>query len=337
MKIVSDLAGDYKDGYNTALRMDELSEDDGASVLFFGIQCAVDKMLLRAHANYKRKVILDLWSPCAFFVEPNHFSMLEGFDEVYSICPYTAEWTNRKLGRPLMKYGFYPVNPRYVEMASRTRLKPGLGGRLLELLSGRSWAPTTGEDGKDFDVCYVGGLYSDEHTLMIDIISRFNYVFVTQSDAKKATHRYLSNAGKLNLIRRSKIGICFNKLYLTPAHLASVYNYEDWQSNQAFSNVSDAIPVAPQIKTRLHELALCKSLILCHRDHWNLVEDYYEPGKEFIYFDKIEDLRILIPQILANWDSYQPIIENAYAKAHTFSTANLVKMIREGREFERKQ
>jgi hypothetical protein len=336
MKILSNLAGDYQDGYNTSLRMEEFSDDDGITAFFYGIQCGIDRNLLKLHENYKRKILLDLWSPCAFFTEPNHFSLLEGFDEVYSICPYTCDWTNRKLGRALMKYRYYPVSPDYVESASKDGAQTGLGIRLMKLLSGREQR-TSASDGisKEFDVCYVGGVYSPEHKSMIDIISRFNYVFVTQSNAEKATHRYLSNAAKLNLVRRSKIGICFNKLYPTPGHLASIRTYDGWQSNRAFSNISDTIPTAPQIKTRLHELALCKTLILCQRDPWNVVEDYYEPGKEFIYFENVDDLNTLIPEIAKNLDSYQHIISNAYLKARSFSTANLVKMVQEGGELKR--
>ena len=114
MKIVSDFAGDYIDGYNTALKIEKFSEDDGNVVFFYGIQCGIDKKQLNLHKNYRRKILLDLWSPCAFFLDPNHFSILDGFDDVYSICPYTTEWTNMQLGRKLMKYSFYPVSPETI-------------------------------------------------------------------------------------------------------------------------------------------------------------------------------------------------------------------------------
>jgi hypothetical protein len=188
---------------------------------------------------------------------------------------------------------------------------------------------------KKHDICYVGGLYSPEHVAMMDIVSKFNYVFVTQNKEKKATHRNLSNADKINLVAECKIGICFNKLYPTEGHIANIKNYSGWQENRAFDHLFDPISIAPQIKTRLHELALCRTLILCHRDPWNLVEDYYEPGKEFIYFDKIEDLNTLIPDILNNWDSHQHIIENAYAKVKNYSSANLIKMIQTENDFRR--
>lgn len=334
MKIVSDFGGDYKDGYNIALNIEEFSDNSNEVVFFYGIQSGIDKKLLKLHKEGKRKILLDLWSPCAFFSDPNHFSIIEGFDEVYSICPYTCDWTNRKLGKRLMRYSFYPVSPQNIESASDDSVFKKFGGKLLDLMSGTKPQASRVND-KKYDVCYVGGIYSPEHKLMIDIISRFNYVFVTQSNVEKATHRYLSNAAKLNLVRKSKIGICFNKLYPTANHIASIKSYVDWQSNKAFSNIFDPVSIAPQIKTRLHELALCKSLILCQRDPWNLVEDYYEPDKEFLYFDNVEELNTLIPEILNNWHAYQHIIENAYVKVRNFSTANLVNMVENGDEIKR--
>lgn len=333
MLIVSDFAGDYKDGYNTTLNLERYSED-GDSVFFYGIQCGIDKKLLSRYKDYQRKVLLDLWSPCAFFTDPNHFSILEGFDEVYSICPYTAEWTNEQLGRKLMKYSFYPVTPETIN----PQVAPGGFRKLLNKLSPNAGASSalqaesTGLE-KKYDICYVGGLYSPEHIAMMDIVSKFKYVFVTQNKEKKATHRNLSNAAKINLVAQCKIGICFNKLYPTQSHIANIKNYAGWQNNRAFDHLFDPIPIAPQIKTRLHELALCKTLILCHRDPWNLVEDYYEPGKDFVYFDKIEDLKTLIPEILANFDTYQGLIDSAYVKVRKYSSRQLVDMVQKGAEF----
>ena len=333
MLIVSDFTGDYKDGYNTSLNIEQYSSEDSDTVFFYGIQCGIDKKNIQRYKDYRRKILLDLWSPCQFFVEPNHFSILEDFDEVYTICPYTADWTNAQLGRKLMKYCFYPVTPETISPQATV-------GSIKKLLLDRfnightsSHASEPSGLKKTHDVCYVGGLYSPEHHLMIDIISKYRYVFVTQNREKKATHRRLTNAEKINQVAKCKIGICFNKLYPTASHVASVKSYADWQNNRAFDCLSDPISIAPQIKTRLHELALCKTLILCHRDPWNLVEDYYEPGKEFIYFDNIEDLETLIPEILANYDAYQSVIDNAYRKVMNYSSRQLVDMVQKGAEF----
>jgi len=331
MLIISDFSGDYKDGYNTALKMEQFSQE-GDTVFFYGIQCGIDKKLLNRYKDYRRKILLDLWSPCAFFTNPNHFSILEGFDEVYSICPYTSDWTNELLGRKLMKYSFYPVTPETVAPQAKVSVLKRLLG-LPNIGSSTTQVSVPAGLEKTRDVCYVGGLYSPEHHSMMDIISKYNYVFVTQNNEKVATHRNLSNAAKINLVAQCKIGICFNKLYPTESHIAKIKSYAGWQTNKAFDHLSDPIAIAPQIKTRLHELALCRTLILCHRDPWNLVEDYYEPGKEFIYFDNIEDLNTLIPEILKNYQEYQSVIDNAFKKVGNYSTRQLVDMVNRGDEF----
>ncbi len=334
MKIVSDFAGDYKDGYNTSLKMEEFS-DDGDEVFFYGIQCGIDKKYLNIYKDYKRKILLDLWSPCAFFTDPNHFLILDGFDEVYSICPYTCDWTNSKLGKELMKYCYYPVSPHIVEPTDDNTAYKKLTKKIMRYCFPSALQDVTPSDHshKIYDVCYVGGIYSQEHELAVDIISRYNYIFITQSPAKKATHRFLSNADKMKFVGKSKIGICFNKLYPNKDHLKNIRTYADWQSNVAFSNLSDLIPICPQMKTRVHEFALSRTLILCHRDPWNIIEDFYEPGKDFIYFENIQDLNELIPEILGDWDSYQGVIDNAYRKVSKYFTGNLVKMVQDESEF----
>ncbi len=334
MKVVSDFSGDYQDGYNTSLNIEQYSED-GDAVLFYGIQCGIDKSYLDRHKGYRRKILLDLWSPCAFCNDPNHFSILDGFDEVYSICPYTSDWTNEQLGRKLMKYCFYPVTP---EAINPKNTEGGIVGKLLNNLRlnlGAVSAPVPTDLEKSYDVCYVGGLYSQEHRAMMDIVSKYKYIFITQGGEKKATHRYLSNADKINFVAKCKVGICFNKLYPTEGHIVNKKSYSGWQSNKAFEHLSDPIPILPQIKTRLHELALCRTLILCHRDPWNLVEDYYEPGKDFIYFDNVEDLNTIIPEILNNYGVYQHMIESAYMKVRNYSTRHLVDIVQQGAEFKK--
>ncbi|MBN1381135.1 MAG: glycosyltransferase family 1 protein [Deltaproteobacteria bacterium] len=339
MRVVSDFAGDYKDGYNSSLNIEEFSNDDVDTVFFYGIQCGIDKKLLDLHKHYRRKILLDLWSPCAFFTNPGHFNIINGFDEIYSICPFTSQWTNTQVGKKLMKYAFYPVNPQSIKPDSFNKL---------------------------FDVVYAGSIISYEHIKMIDTISNFKYIFVTQDKTNKATHINISNALKINLTAQSKIGIVLNKLYLSNEHFINLQKYDGWGNNIAFNHVVDYAgnkslikwqlkrviqhlgnlkleriynqffnPVAPQIKSRIHELALCKTLILCQRDLWNLIEDYYLPGKEFIYFDSIDDLNTIIPAILDEYDSYKDVIENAYKKARCFTTGNLVALIQSGNEFSR--
>jgi spore maturation protein CgeB len=72
--------------------------------------------------------------------------------------------------------------------------------------------------------------------------------------------------------------------------------------------------VAPQLKSRTFEAAFSRSLILCKKDPFNVIERYFEPGKEFIYYTN-DTLESTIRDILNNNDRYAIIAENAYQRA----------------------
>jgi spore maturation protein CgeB len=69
--------------------------------------------------------------------------------------------------------------------------------------------------------------------------------------------------------------------------------------------------------------------MLVKRDPWNAIEFFYEPEKEFLYYDDEEELPGLIEKISSNWNDYKHIVDNAYDKAmKNFTTeAVLRKMI----------
>jgi spore maturation protein CgeB len=67
-------------------------------------------------------------------------------------------------------------------------------------------------------------------------------------------------------------------------------------------------------------------LILCKKDNWNIIEKWFEPNKEFLYFENEIDLENLITEILKNYDKYQIIINNAYNKAiNNYTTRHFVE------------
>ena len=70
---------------------------------------------------------------------------------------------------------------------------------------------------------------------------------------------------------------------------------------QAFDLFDEGI--MPQFKVRTHEITSSKSLMLVKKDPWNLIEDFYTPGKEFVYFEDFEELRDLIHDISVNFEN----------------------------------
>ena len=122
-----------------------------------------------------------------------------------------------------------------------------------------------------------------------------------------------------------------NLLYPAYQHLQSIWKIPDYADNEAFRDIPKKLPsfipdilkrlimsnkkvVVPQIKQRLFEAAFCRSLILCRKDEFNVVEQFFSPEIEFVYYEE-DRLAERISEILSNFELYQPIIDNAFKKA----------------------
>lgn len=148
-----------------------------------------------------------------------------------------------------------------------------------------NFIPTSFE--KKYDVIYAGAAGGDHVEEIINSISKFNYVFVGFTGDPRITHRGISYKEKINLYSQSKISALHN-----------------------LTNTG-----TPQIKTRPFEAAFSKSLILCKRDPWNIIEYFFEPEKEFFYYENGADLQEKISYILSHYEEYTTVIEAAYNRA----------------------
>jgi len=268
---------------------------------------AGDFLLIEGHFDFRQiprlrgcKVVqLEFEEPNRFLTADPAFNRTEYEDylyKVFTICPYTAEWLNRKYGNSKRTPIFFPFNERYIP--PRTE--------------------------KLYDVIYTGHIVSRCISDMIKEISVFNYKFVSNSDNPLVTDHGVSYFEKLRLIARSRITVVTNLLYPSALRIRDVRRIENYKKNKAFLMFSkpwSLLPflrrtqyIVPQVKSRLFEAAFCRSLILCRRDPWNLVERFFEPNEEFVYFDP-PSLRRTIRQILDDYSSYEGIIDNAYERA----------------------
>jgi len=86
---------------------------------------------------------------------------------------------------------------------------------------------------------------------------------------------------------------------------------KQFPNHAAFKHL-DICSFVPQIKTRTFEAAMSKSLILCLQDSWNMIESYFEPNVDFLYWTDEQDLNKKIDHILKNYNDYIPMINHAY-------------------------
>lgn len=151
---------------------------------------------------------------------------------------------------------------------------------------------------KTFDVIYCGSATGAHVTEILQTISKFDYRFVSFGNQQYVTNVSLSYLDKLKMISESRI---------TMVH--------------SLTGIG-----TPQIKTRPFEAAFSKSLILCKKDKWNIIEEWFQPEKEFIYYNDGIDLENIIKEVLKNYDSYLSMINAAYEKAlDNYTTRHFVE------------
>ena len=311
MLIIGDLSGEVPDTNAFHWNLQQYSQDSNSDVLFYGHDASFNKELLDLYSEYKRKAYFNNWTPCEYASSTiNGIEKEQFFDQIYSICPYTNKWINSfNLGREY-KDIFYPFH--------------------------KSLIPKEFE--KEYDVIYHGGIHGQEHIDCLRAMLAYNYRFcsmthhinnTTAQCLRYATNTNLSFQEKINLVAKTKISVCYNIVHVTPHQIPNIQSYDNWEQNVAFSEVGKQ-NLMPQFKTRMHEAAISKTLNLVYKDSWNVVERYYEPEKEFVYFTDAVDLHEKIGEITNDWDNYQEIVDNAYNKAMNYTCNNFIEEIRRG-------
>lgn len=245
-----------------------------------------------------RVVRLEFEEPNKFFI-PENFDAYDGdFHRVLTLCPYTAEYLNERQGVERRVPIFFPFDEAFIPPKSEKR----------------------------YDIIYTGHLHPKPIMRDMKLISRFNYRLVSNSGHELVTDRGVGYQEKLDLISQSKITLTHNLLYPTVRHVLNVWKYPEWRDNKAFSDIPRGLIglakrlmtgqeiEVPQLKSRVFEAAFCRSLILCKKDNFNVIEKYFTPGEEFVYY---EEGRLVetVNKILANYDAYLPIINKAYKRA----------------------
>lgn len=284
---------------------------------FYFIEARLKFSLLEQIKN-KKIVYFDVEEPNRF-MSPDPIFRREEYEnyfyKIFNICPYTTEWLNKLQGNEKRTTVYYPIN--------ESKIPP--------------------KTDKKYDIIYIGNINSKELEKNIKIISKFNYRFVARShnigfinniryrlglatNNNYITNREIDYRAKMQLLSETKIALVHGLLWCPSKLLRATWKTTDYQNNKAFallpkktwynyiwSFVSKKEHLVPQFKTRFVESAAAHTLMLVRKDPFNVIERWYTPDKEFVYYEdgKLEEK---IKEILANWDKYQHIIENAYSK-----------------------
>ena len=100
----------------------------------------------------------------------------------------------------------------------------------------------------------------------------------------------------------------------------------DLSSHVAFNNLD--YNFMPQFKPRTIESMVCKAVCLVKKDPWNVIENWFEPDKHFLYWETYEELDSLIENIDSNYEDYSDIINNAYEEVKKYEILNIFERIK---------
>jgi len=300
MKIYTDFSNNNFDDPITKFELNKFSKRKSDLSVYCGIKSQESQI-----KNNKFNIYLDFEEPNWFWwglkrihkilnIYPINYprNFENKFDKIFTICPYTADYINKKSDNKKREFIFFPFNKKFIFKKK-----------------------------KRIDVIYSGTLYGPILDKISEIISNYNYRIISFSKKKFVTDKNISYKKKINLIAESKISIIHNLLFLNEIQIKHVKKYSDYKKNMAFKFINKKI--VPQQKSRMFEAAFSRSLMLVKKDPWNLIEYFFNPNQDFIYFDKEDDLPKLINKILKNYNLYKPMVNNAFKKAKKNYTVDI--------------
>ncbi len=312
MKIVYSVGGEYSDCIVKYFDLNDFEQSlDDDTVIFWGWSSLDNISEKEKYKNYKNKYFINTAQPCEIINGYSDIEKQEYFDKVYTICPYTPVVINdeNKKFEPIC----FPYNEKYFEKYNN-----------INYLD------------KTYDVIYYGQIHNEIYTNLINSITKFNYrlcapsidTFVRYNQHKKITNLGINSLEKWDLLSRCKISVGFNLIFINDIHIKNLKNIPNINSFKNIDSVYNK-KIMPQMKTRMVEAALTKTLMLIYKDEWNVIENWFEPNVDFLYWETFEELEKMMGEILSNYNNYWYIVENAHKKVKTFSLNKLFKKIKD--------
>jgi hypothetical protein len=314
MKIVRTEGGEYNDCIVKYFDLFDYDTNEDDKVLFWGWASIDDNINKEKYENYSKKIFINTGQPCEIINGYIDILKQSYFDEVLTICPYTANVLNgakNKISNTIYTPICFPFRQKYFDKYKKISIAD-----------------------KTVDAIYYGNLHSSLYYDLIKSISKFNYAFSTisyhnhtEEMSKLITHFNLSSEDKWDLLSKSKISVGFNLIFLGEQHIENLKNIPNIE---AFKNIDIAYKkqMLPQMKTRMVEAAACKTLMLMYKDDWNVIEEWFEPNKHFLYWETFEELEELISDVSLNYQKYWHIVNAANEHVQQYSLEKVMDKIK---------
>tara|TARA_Y100000310_G_scaffold270837_1_gene284860 strand:+ start:711 stop:1625 length:915 start_codon:yes stop_codon:yes gene_type:complete len=298
MKTVHDNRGEYHDVINSYYDLESYSNDNAKSVLFQGYSSSTSAEAKNAHLHYENRIYLNLESPCAFCSSSSFVEEQKFFTHTYTICPYTLKWLNKEIG---------------------------IKGSAIAFPYSASCFSNLDLSNKDVASMYMGTIMCEDHESVLEIISRRSHFITSLSHHPKLTHRGISSFQKWDLLARVKTNAIINLCPIGEDHKKWIKGYKNFYTHEAFKKLEGNF--IPQFKPRVIESMVCRAVCLVKKDPWNVIENWFVPDKDFIYWESPDELDQRIEDIDKNYENYTTILDNASKKVERFEIKNIIRQI----------
>ena len=148
--------GWYPDDINSKLQFDIYATPSPTDCLYVGLACISAPHVRNHIKKFKRSVYVNLEHPCTLYGSPlaglDAIEQQALFEEVYTICPYTADWLNS--------------------------LNVGTTFRAMPYPHNLEWDIYQNIE-KVYEVAYCGLIHNEEIASYIEAIKSYNYFFST--------------------------------------------------------------------------------------------------------------------------------------------------------------
>lgn len=243
------------------------------------VSWGIDSLKCNYEKGYKNISIYFEEPNFLLFHEVDHLS--ENYDVKLTLCKYSSNEFNKKNSTKKSYDVFFPIDTILLKEKIWDKYKYNLG----------TLVPTW----KNINVLYTG---NDNSSVILDlknIMKKYN---------ENKCIEFPTYLSKMETYLHSKIALVHNCLFLSEGHEHLWDKIPEFKDNY----------VIPQLKSRLFESACSQCIILCCKDNYNVIEDWFTPNEDFLYFSTKDELEKLIEDILNNYEKYAFIALNAYNK-----------------------
>lgn len=291
MNIISNFSGNYEEDPVRYFDFQRFENDIKKDIQFFYGNPPSEAIFEK---NNLKKILFTLeeqYFDDKNFKDPGKTYLYEDYvDKILTIVPTTLHNLEKR------EYVFFPFNKSHIPK----------------------------ESVKEYDICYTGFAKVGFMFDLLKTITQYNYAYVSFKETI-TWKNYLYNPKKYF---RKKIN---PKKYDFPNSLINFPNrsYSEKLEIVSKSRVSLVHNLLdngmPQLKSRTFESAFCKSLMLVYKDNHNVVQDWFEEDKHFVYFINADDLKEKLDYIILNFHKFQEIIDNTFEHAlNSYTVENFV-------------